>query len=48
MGRKSNARFNTRRPQASKRDRTILTGTELDLMVRFTASRDRDREGMGR
>lgn len=46
MGRK-NARDN-RQVQASKRTRTSVNGGELDLMVRFSASRDRDRQGMGR
>jgi hypothetical protein len=47
MGRKSANTINSQqRVQASKRTRQITQ--ELDLMVRFTASRDRDREGMGR
>lgn len=47
MGRRHSNVNGRRRPQASKRSRDFATG-DLDLMVRFTASRDRDREGMGR
>lgn len=53
MGRKNSSirnratgRVGDRRPQSSKRSRT--TAPELDLMVRFSMSRDRDREGTGR
>lgn len=47
MARKTNAKINDQqRVQASKRHRQHMQ--ELDLMVRFTASRDRDREGTGR
>jgi hypothetical protein len=49
MGRKNSStrnRVGDRRPQSSKRSRAMTP--ELDLMVRFSMSRDRDREGMGR
>lgn len=46
MGRKHSSTTGGRRPQSSKRSRQV--NQDLDLMIRFTASRDRDREGMGR
>lgn len=45
MGRK-HQHIKTGRPQSSKRARQF--SQDVDLMVRFTASRDRDRAGMGR
>lgn len=45
MGRK-HQHVKAGRPQSSKRVRQY--SQDLDLMVRFTASRDRDRDGMGR
>lgn len=48
MGRHSGSTTSQRREQASKRGRHMRMTQDLDLMVRFSVSRDRDREGTGR
>jgi len=49
MGRSNGSTNRTQvREQASKRARHQRMTAEVDLMVRFSASRDRDRQEIGR